>query len=138
MLSRRGDQPGGHARTEADRPADAIFELDLKTERKRRKKQTVTVLPAREDSLDRLAENGGYPYTPADVSVEDALIERDELERLRCALRELRMDEWMLVNALYYQGISETEAAKILNVTQQAVSYRIKAICRKLKKIMEK
>ena len=67
---------------------------------------------------------------------EEIVADQDELVRLRCALNQLTPEEWMLVNALYYRNMSEAEAGKFLGITQQAVSYRIKSICRKLKKIM--
>ena len=115
------------------------FELDLKTERKRINQRTkaVTVSPAREDSLDRLTENNEHQYLLEGASPEETLIERDELERLRLALKRLEPEERKLVKALFFEEKTEQQYAESLDVTQQAVSYRIKAICRKLKKIME-
>ena len=62
-------------------------EFDLKTERKRKDKRTkvVTVLPAKEDSLERLEES--RHYLSAGASLKLGLIERDELERLRNSLK---------------------------------------------------
>ena len=115
------------------------FELDLKTERKRKNKRTktVTVSPAREDSLDRLTENNEHHYLLEGASPEDALIERDEVERLRLALKRLEPEERELVKALFFEDKTERQYAESLGITQQAVSYRNRAICRKLKKIME-
>lgn len=116
------------------------YELDLKAERRRENKRTkeIIVSPAREDSLDRLTENNEHPYLLEGASLEDALIEQDELERLRCALKRLEPEERELVKALFFDGKNERQYAESLGITQQAVSYRIKAICRKLKKYMEK
>ena len=61
---------------------------------------------------------------------------QDELVRLRLALNQLSPDEWMLVNALHYRNMSEAEVGELLGITQQAVSYRIRSIYRKLKKCM--
>lgn len=116
------------------------YELDLKAERRRENTRTkeIIVSPAREDSLDRLTENNEHPYLLEGASPEDTLIERDELERLRLALKRLKPEERELIKALFFDGKNERQYAESLGITQQAVSYRIRTICRKLKKFMEK
>ena len=128
-----------HALDQSDRKMQ-YFELDLKTGRRRKdaKAATTAVIPAREDSLERLEETHEQHYLLEDASPEQALIEQDELERLRCALKRLEPEERELVKALFFDGKNERQYAESLGITQQAVSYRIKAICRKLKKYMEK
>ena len=100
------------------------FEFDLKAERRRKKKQTVTVLPAREDSLDRLTENNARRYLPEELTVEDAIIEQDELERLREALKRLEPEERELVKALFFDEKTEREYAESLGISQKAVNKR--------------
>ena len=113
-------------------------EFDLKTEQVRKcpKSGKAKVYPAREDSLDRLIDDNDEQYASQEPTPEEIVADQDELFRLRSALNQLTPKEWMLVNALYYRNMSEAEAGKFLGITQQAVSYRIKSICRKLKKIM--
>ena len=114
-------------------------EYDLKTERVRKnaKNNTVTVYPAREDSLDRLADEHDRQYALEEASPEESIADRDELNRLRLALRQLSPEEWTLINALYYQGLSEKDAGKCVGISQQGISKRLKRIYRKLKNFME-
>ena len=115
------------------------FELDLKTERERKNLRTkaVTVTPAREDSLERLLEDNDEQYALDSFSPEESLMEQDELARLHHALNQLRPDEQYLIHAIFYERIGEATLGKKMGLTQQAISYRVKTVCRKLKKIME-
>ena len=116
------------------------FELDLKTERKRKDKRTkaITVSPAREDSLDRLTENNEHQYLLEGASPEDTLIERDELERLRLALKRLEPEEQALIRAIYFNGITVRNYAKQVSCPTMTIQNRKKRIFAKLKKMMEK
>ena len=115
------------------------FERDLKTDRRRENKQTgeVKITPAREDSLDRLVEDNNQQYALAGMSPEDALVERDDVERLHCALRQLEPEEYALIDALYYQGIPQKTLAEQFGITQQGISKRIKKVHVKIKKFMK-
>ena len=107
------------------------FELDLKAERRRRnkKKQTVTVVPAREDSLERLTENNARRYLPQGLTVEDAIIERDELERLHEALKSLPSEDHELIYAIFFEGLTERQLSARIGVPQKTLHYRkVKAI----------
>ena len=115
------------------------FELDLKTERKRKDKRTkaITVSPAREDSLDRLTENNEHQYLLEGASPEDTLIERDELERLRLALKRLEPEERELVKALFFEDKTERQYAESLGISQKAVNKRWHKVRAKIKKFMK-
>lgn len=115
------------------------FELDLKTERKRKNNRTkaITVSPAREDSLDRLTENNEHQYLLEGASPEEALIERDELERLRCAIRRLEPEERELVKALFFEDKSERQYAESLGISQKAVNKRWHKVRAKIKNFMK-
>lgn len=115
------------------------FERDLKTDRRRENKQTgeVKITPAREDSLDRLVEDNNQQYALTEMSPEDALVERDDVERLHCALRQLEPEEYALIDALYYQGIPQKTLAEQFGITQQGISKRIKKVHVKIKKFMK-
>ena len=114
-------------------------ELDLKTERKRKDKRTkaITVSPAREDSLDRLTENNEHQYLLEGASPEDTLIERDELERLRLALKRLEPEERELVKALFFEDKTERQYAENLGISQKAVNKRWHKVRLKIKKLMD-
>ena len=112
-------------------------EFDLKTERKRKDKRTkaVIILPAKEDSLERLEES--QHYLSAGASLEQELIERDELERLRLALKRLEPEEQKLVQALFFEQKTERLYAKSLGISQKAVNKRWHKVRLKIKKLMD-
>ena len=112
-------------------------EFDLKTERKRKDKRTeaVTVLPAKEDSLERLEES--QHYLSVETSLEQELIERDELERLRSSLKRLEPKERELVQALFFEQKTERQYAKSLGISQMAVNKRWHKVRLKIKKLMD-
>ena len=112
-------------------------EFDLKTERKRKDKRTeaVTVSPAKEDSLERLEES--QHYLSAEASLEQDLIERDELERLRSSLKRLEPKERELVQALFFEQKTERQYAKSLGISQKAVNKRWHKVRLKIKKLMD-
>ena len=112
-------------------------EFDLKTERKRKDKRTkvVTVLPAKEDSLERLEES--QHYLSEGASLEQELIERDELERLHLALKRLEPEEQKLVQALFFEQKTERQYAKSLGISQKAVNKRWHKVRLKIKKLMD-
>lgn len=113
-------------------------EYDLKTERVRKNTRTkaTMVYPAREDSLDRLSEENNRHYALEVDSPEDLVAAQDEIIRLKQALWKLKPDEWELINLLYYKEMSEAEAGKMLGLSQQGISKRLKRIYRNLKKIL--
>ena len=114
-------------------------EFDLKTEQVRKcpKSGKAKVYPAREDSLDRLIDDNDEQYASPEPTSEEIVADQDELVRLRCALNQLTPDEWMLINSLYYQSMSEAETGSYLGISQQAVSKKARKIYRKLKKFMK-
>ena len=114
------------------------FERDLKTDRRRENKQTgeVKTTPAREDSLDRLVEDNNQQYALTGMPPEDALVERDDVERLHRALRQLEPEEWELVRARFFDGETERQYAKRLGISQRAVNKRWHKIRLKIKKFM--
>lgn len=82
------------------------MEFDLKVERVRHteKGSVYTVVPSRENSLDRLEEEGvDFPYEGD--AVENSVIHQDELTRLRSAIRKLDPEERDLVEALFFRGM---------------------------------
>lgn len=111
-------------------------EYDLKTERTRKNARTaaVTVYPAREDSLDRLAEENHRHHALEAASPEEALMEQDEIIRLKHALRQLDPGEWELIHALFYDGISERQLSAKTGMPQKTINYRKKKVLLMLRK----
>ena len=89
-------------------------------------------LPEREVSLDKLlAEDWDYPS--AEPTPENEIIGQFEIAMLYSGLDSLNGDERGLINALYFDGMTEREYAKEIGVTQKAVNKRKHKILEKLK-----
>ena len=99
--------------------------------------QTAVFIPSREDSLERLQEEDKEEFTSTAPSPEEIAIHNDELDRLRKARTLLLPDEQALVKALFDDGLSEREYAKMLGISQKAVNKRWHKVRAKLKKFMK-
>lgn len=89
-------------------------------------------------SYDRLVESG-YPiekhFEPAPSPEE--MVERGQtLELLYSALETLAEEEQALLDALFYEGMTEREYADSIGVSQQAVNKRRRKLLAKLRKLM--
>ncbi len=108
---------------------DRYFTCDLKHEHERVDTKTgeVKIIPAREDSYERLLEAEKQFMTEAE-SVEDAAIRAVMLEKLNSALHMLTESEAGIIYSLFYEEISETRLARdmgIARTTLQSQKYRI-------------
>ena len=83
---------------------------------------TVTVLPQREDSLERLIEEDGKQFASVDDLEEEVLL-REEIELLRMAVQKLKNDYRQIIYYRYWKGLTQEEIAKELSISQQGVSY---------------
>lgn len=70
-------------------------------------------------------------------SVEHIAIENSEKLILYNAISKLSFLEQNLVKALYFNGLTESECARLINTSQQAVNKRKKRILKKLQKILK-
>ena len=114
---------------------ERYFMEDLKQERYKvnQETQTVTMIPRREDSLDRLWELG-REFAAEDESPEDAAIKADLLKKLEQALHTLSDHELRLVQELFYLERTERDIAEVQNVTRAAINKRKQKVLKKLKK----
>lgn len=71
------------------------------------------------------------------LSVEDIVEMKVMVEKLQNCLHELSPEEWQLIEAIYYQGLTEKEIALKEGISQVAVHKRKHKILDKLKKILE-
>lgn len=113
-------------------------EYDLKTEHIRinQKKKTVTYVPSREDSLERLLST--EKQFPADQpTVEDEVIRRLMHESLYAALRLLTEDEHCLIVQLYFLGKTERELAELMALSQNSINKRRHKVLKKLRDLLE-
>lgn len=114
-------------------------EYDLKVERTiiNQENHTVTVIPSREDSYERLQEQA-VQFGEEAESVEETVLRNLQYEKLHKALSLLSEDERELMDRLFFQGQTEREVAENMGVYRNAVHKRKNRILQKLKKILEK
>jgi len=105
----------------------------------------------REKYLDKLAEekhisleacnqNGvqvEYLFACLQEPIEDKLIKVEMIRKMMLCLELLDAEERWLIDALYFQGKSESQIAGQIGITQQAVHKRKTKILTKLKKLIE-
>ncbi len=93
-------------------------------------------VPSREISYEQFfKKNGDIPAS--DESVEDAVIRRKLLKRLKEALHSLSDEELMLIQKLFYLEKTEREIGAAYHVSQAAVHKRKKRILKKLRSFFE-
>lgn len=94
----------------------------------------------REMSLERFQEEGvnaEYQALRFKQGIEDELILAEDIRRLYEALNELEVEGRLLIDELFFRGVTEGELAKRLGLTQQAVSKRKKKLLSQLRKKIE-
>ena len=114
-------------------------EYDLKTEQTviNQEDQTITTIPSREDSLERLAEQE-VQFAADTEGVEETVLRRLQYAQLHKAISLLSDDERELVDRLFFQGQTEREAAADMGIYRNAVHKRKNRILEKLKNFLEK
>lgn len=114
-------------------------EYDLKTEQIviSQKDQTITTIPSREDSLERLADQE-VQFAGESESVEETVLRRLQYAQLHKAISLLPDDERELIDRLFFQNQTVREVALDMGIYPNAVHKRKKRILGKLKKFFEK
>ena len=117
---------------------DRYFERDLKIERAIRNKagKVICYAPAREDSLDRLI-NEGCEFAVEQESVEDVVMHGFMVDTLYEVLDKLPDTERALIDALFFKNMTERQAAEIFGLSQMGINKRKVKILTKLKKFLE-
>ncbi|GHU35312.1 hypothetical protein FACS1894105_03770 [Clostridia bacterium] len=91
-------------------------------------------LPSLEDSYERLLEKD-VQFPDDSPSPEQLLIDAAELDELYNCLGLLDEKERKLIDALFFEGMTEREYASVLGITHQAVSQKRRKIILKIKKL---
>ena len=114
-------------------------EYDLKTEQTTvdQDGQTVTVIPSREDSYERLLEKDEQ-FAEDAVSVEELALKNLQLQQLHKALTFLSDDERDLIDRLFFREQTEREIATEYGLSQNAINKRRKRVLDKLRTLLEK
>ncbi len=115
------------------------FENDLKAERflVDENGQIKQIIPSREDSMDRLMDDNAEQFADRHESVEDMVLRRISIERLYKALDRLTEKERKLIEALFFEKMTEREVALSLGISQPAVHKQKNKILKKLKLFLE-
>ena len=116
------------------------MEVDIKQERFSYDPEgkVADLLPGREDSYDRLMEEEHRQFSIDEPTPEAVMLHEEELWLLRTALLQLTAEEKALVDALFYQELTEREYAQQLGISQKGVNKRRHKVLAKLKKIIKK
>lgn len=115
------------------------LQYDLKVERYRidHAKGTVTYIPSREDSFDRLLDE--HRQFAADAEdVEDAAVKSVMIEKMLACLKLLDPEEQELITQLFFKNKSERRLSAETGIAQRTINDRKVKILGKLKKLMEK
>lgn len=115
------------------------FENDLKTERVILDKEghIKQIIPSREDSLDRLADDNAEQFQDRHESVEDMVLRKISYDRLYEAIGVLTEQEQALILALFFEEKTEREIASSFGVSQPAIHKQKNRILKKLKSFLE-
>ena len=92
-------------------------------------------------SFDSLGEEEDYAdkfIADPNVHVEDDVIHKIMIEKLRAALNKLSTEELMLIDMLYTQAKSEREVSKLTGISQRTICNRKNRLLSKLKNLLEK
>ena len=121
---------------ETDRSHYADFYRDKERQRYLKKLDEIHGLLSI-DAFDNEDDNGtDYIQTETD-DVADTVAHAMLIEKLRSVIYMLTEEEKELINLHFYLSIPQTEIAKHMGMSQQAVSKRIRKICAKLKKMLD-
>lgn len=114
-------------------------QYDLKVERYRidYAKGTVTYLPSREDSFERLLEENKQFADDAE-NVEDTAVNAVMIEKMLKCLKLLSPEEQELISELFFKGKSEHQLARQTGIAQRTIHDRKVKILGKLKKLLDK
>lgn len=114
-------------------------QYDLKMERYRidYNKGTVTYIPSREDSFDRLLEENRQFASDAE-GVEDTAVKAVMIEKMLNCLKLLTPEEQELITELFFKDKSEHQLSAETGIPRMTLHDRKARILRKLKKLMEK
>ena len=113
-------------------------EFDLKAEQTiiDEEKQTVTVIPSREDSYERLKE-AAVQFTSQVPGPEELVIRKLEEEQLDRAVSCLSDDDQYLILQLYFEERTERDLATELQLSQKGINKRKSRILSLLRELMK-
>ena len=111
------------------------FEEELKAEgfESDNENQVAKFIPSREDSYERLLQDENHQFSDTTTGVEDMVLRREAIRHLHRALEQLEAAELELIQAYYYQELTERECADAAGIKQSSFHKRRVAVLRKLR-----
>ncbi len=100
-------------------------------------KRTVTYVPSREDSYERLLEENRQ-FAAESESVEDAAVKAVMIEKMLDSLKLLAPEEQNLIGEMFFKGKSERQVSTETGIPYMTIHDRKVKILGKLKKLLEK
>ncbi len=100
-------------------------------------KRTVTYVPSREDSYERLLEENRQ-FAAESESVQDAAVKAVMIEKMLDNLKLLAPEEQDLIGELFFKGKSERRVSAEMGIPYMTIHDRKVKILGKLKKLLEK
>lgn len=115
------------------------LQYDLKVERYRidHAKGTITYIPSREDSLDRLLEENRQFAADAE-GVEDTAVKAVMIEKMLNCLKLLTPEEQELISELFFKGKSERQIARETRIPRMTIHNRKKRILEQLRTLIDR
>lgn len=95
-----------------------------------------TVRLEMERSLDILIDDG-FDLSNDTQLVDELVADKQLMDVLLKTLSELTDEERNLINVLYFQSMSERQAAELFSTSQQAVNKRKRRVLEKLRDLLE-
>ena len=99
--------------------------------------QTVTVIPSREDSYERLLEQA-VQFVDEEPGPEEIALQRMEIQQLHKAISLLSEEERYLIVQIFFEERTEREVAEELGVYHNAIHKQKNRILQKLRYFFEK
>jgi len=117
---------------------DRYYERDIKTHTAIRNKAGIITgyAPSKEDSLDRLICTG-EDFVDQQKSTEDTVMASLMSVALYKALDKLSEADRALIDVLFYQNMTERQAAAVFGLSQKGINKRKAKILMTLRKVLE-
>lgn len=115
-----------------------VLEVLKKSDQRRKNAENgaESYVPSKEDSLERLVYSAKCQFADDAEGVEDAVIKKDDLCRLRAALDQLSEEERALIHALFFDECSERELEEMMGIHRMTIHNRKIRILQKMKKML--
>ena len=124
-------------------PIEMLATHRKETHRREYLKKVVRELDISITSLDIITDaeteaiNGEQILPLVSVNLEEDLMDKLEREELYKAIKKLKKEEQILIQALFFHGYTEREWMRVTGVPQKTINDRKRKIIEKLKKILK-